>query len=196
MLTETVIIFSVLLGLMILISVLGGSVLPLENFADEVVIDEDSAAPQAPVKQAAPAPPAATPETKAAPPAATPEMKAVPEGMSADELKELVEALVALPSDEERMKVMDPMSDDIKQMLLMMLKGMGLDMTAPPAKKEGKPPAPKKPDAPPATEGFMGTMKKVKKEPFTGSCGFNKEPFVDSKKKAVEPFDGDLYALF
>ena len=40
MLTETVVIFSVLLGLMILISVLGGSILPLENFGDEVVSEE------------------------------------------------------------------------------------------------------------------------------------------------------------
>lgn len=39
MLTETVVIFAVLFGLMILISVLGGSTSSIENFQDEVVLD-------------------------------------------------------------------------------------------------------------------------------------------------------------
>lgn len=127
--------------------------------------------------------------------------------MSAAEMKDLVDSLVALPSDEERMKVMDPMSDETKHMLIVMMKGMGVDMTKRPARTENKPsPPPKaqKPQAPPATEGFMGRMNKVKqqggKESFTGTCGSSaQEPFAAQKKKpvkAVEPFDGEVYALF
>lgn len=173
MLTETVIIFSVLLGLLILISVMGGSVLPVENFADEVVIDEDDA----------PAPEDSHPSP-------------APEHMSAKEMEELAMSLAALPSDEERAKVMEPMSDDVKKVLEIMLKGMvspeasteGFSVIA---KKPAKEPVTKMQNKEPATtmskkEPFTAMPKKEKKEHFS-SCGSH---------NPVEPFDGDVYAMY
>ena len=205
MLTETVIIFSVLLGLLILISVLGGSVLPLENFADEVVIEEDEGAAPAP----GPAP-------------------ADHASMSAKDMHELAESLAALPSDEERAKVMEPMSDEVKKVLATMLLGMGVGGSTepftmkpkkkepfmarghgnahPPAHKGDKGPAPE-PFAmkPKKKEAFMahghGHGKKAVKEAFAGCGVAPEEPFMahGHKKETeppVEPFDGDVYAKY
>lgn len=176
MLTETVIIFSVLLGLLILISVMGGSVLPVENFADEVVIDEDDA----------PAPEDSRPSP-------------APEHMSAKEMEELAMSLAALPSDEERAKVMEPMSDDVKKVLEIMLKGMG----PPESSTEGFSVIAKKPAKEPVTkmqkkEPFTAMSKKEKKEPFTAMPKKEKKEHFSScgSHNPVEPFDGDVYAMY
>ena len=174
MLTETVIIFSVLLGLLILISVLGGSVLPLENFADEVVIEEDEGAAPAPADHAS---------------------------MSAKDMHELAESLAALPSDEERTKVMEPMSDEVKKVLATMLLGMGVGgsaepFTMKPKKKEpfmahghgnAHPPA-QKGDKDPVPEPFA--MKPMKKEPFMAHGHGNAHPPAQKgdKDPVPEPF--------
>jgi hypothetical protein len=190
MLTETVIIFSVLLGLLILISVMGGSVLPVENFADEVVMDEEDAP---------------SPEDTPPAPAA--------EHMSAKEMEELAMSLAALPSDEERAKVMEPMSDDTKKVLEIMLKGMTVG--SPQASTEGFSVIARKSTKEPVAkmqkkEPFTAMGKKEKKEPFTAmGKKEKKEPFAAMPMKEkkehystrgssdpVEPFDGDVYAMY
>lgn len=202
MLTETVIIFSVLLGLLILISVMGGSVLPVENFADEVVMDEEDAP---------------SPEDSHPPPHT--------EHMSAKEMEELAMSLAALPSDEERAKVMEPMSDDTKKVLEIMLKGMTVG--SPHASTEGFSVIARKSTKEPVAkmqkkEPFTAMGKKEKKEPFTAMANKEKkEPFTAMAKKEkkepftampmkekkehystrgssdpVEPFDGDVYAMY
>ena len=203
MLTETVIIFSVLLGLLILISVLGGSILPVENFADEVVIDEDEA-------------PADEPRVSRPGPA-----QAAPDQMSAKEMEELAMSLAALPSDEERAKVMEPMSDDVKKVLKILLKGMdagshesakeGFSVADKKTKKEGFTAMVKKTKDPVAMskkEGFTAMAKKTKeasmmpvKEAFTAMANKErKDHFSDGMPGAaatpVEPFDGDVYAMY
>ena len=217
MLTETVIIFSVLLGLLILISVLGGSVLPLENFADEVEMEmEDDEHDHMPEE--------GMPEEEM-PEEEMPEEEMPEEEVSEEEMRALAEELASLPSDEEREKVMAPMSDHVKEVLHMMLQDMEPASDEEPVKEGFGMKSKKAPFVGNGKERFMGHGyhdkkkepfmghghhdKKKDKEPFMmkkkepfGGCGYDpKETFMahdhkKEKEQAVEPFDGDVYAMY
>ena len=188
MLTETVVIFSVLLLLMILISIMGGSILPVENFADEVVIDEDGAG-SADIMDKHPS-----------------ELGANKfEGMSVDELKKVASDIAAMKDDEERLKFMDSMTTEVKEVLTIMLKGMGVDIGSNKASKDVSiTPEVKQvvesdsapPPTPPSKEGFssgMHTMQSTKPKPHVISSNVSQSGGNVNK---IEPFDGDQYALY
>lgn len=191
MLTETIIVFSVRLGLMIVISILGGSVLPMENFSDVVEMDESDAPAGGngvSVKEAAPAPP--PPPAAERPPPAPVEPPASGDGapgasggmaagastspeapagaassMSAREMQQLAMSLAALPTEEERQKVMAPMSPDVREMLVAMMRGMD--------------------GGNPGAEG----VRAGRALPAKSASGTDQQ-------QRIEPFDGGVYAAF
>ena len=200
MLLDTLIIFSVLLGLMILISVLGGSIVSVENFADEVMIDESYSTPSS-------LPSPSTPQ------------------MTPNELQSMADSLAAMPSADDRKKAMQPIATETQQVLKTMLRGMGVDLgegdtsspspsvskpdsqersepktSSPPVATEGKsassvpaepPKAPSSPEETKTSEGFTRGMEKFSPGPQKAKRS-PQAPVISQ----VEPFDGNMYAAF
>ncbi len=166
---------------------MGGSILPVENFADEVVIDEDGDG----VADIIDKHPSELGANKY-------------ESMSVDELKKVASDVAAMKDDEERVKFMDSMSTEVKEVLTIMLKGMGVEIgvhkidkdvsvtpeVKPVAEPESSPPSP------PSKEGFSSGMPSTanhKTKPHVISSNVSQSGGNANK---IEPFDGDQYALY
>lgn len=161
---------------------MGGSILPVENFADEVVVDDDGAA-AAEIMEKHPS-----------------ELGAQTfDSMSVDELKKVASDLAAMPSDGDRIKSMESMSSEVKEVLTIMLKGMGIEMgerkaitdvSVTPASKPVMQPE----VTPPAKEGFNPNIPMGKDK--NKSHSISPDVVQSGNVPKIEPFDGDQYALY
>jgi hypothetical protein len=109
-----------------------------------------------------------------------------------------------MKDDEERVKFMDSMSTEVKEVLTIMLKGMGVEIGAhkidkdvyvtPEVKTVVEPESP--PPSPHSKEGFSSGMPSTanhKMKPHVISSNVSQSGGNANK---IEPFDGDQYALY